>query len=255
MIFYFSGTGNSKWVAKQIAAGTGDEALNIVEFLKNDRTDISAGDGGCVGFVFPNHAWGTPKPVIQFSKNIGEMKGLYHFVVCTCGISPGYGMKRFSQSFPLDGAWSIVMPNTCITMFELDSEELIQKKIETAQSRIPDICRSIRSRQSIWDVNTGVLPYLKSYAVNPLFQGLGLKYVLNAQGFAVGDSCDSCALCEQVCPMENITLKDGRPVWSDNCIQCLACIHRCPVRAIEYRKLTQSKGRYTFELFYGSIEN
>jgi Fe-S-cluster-containing hydrogenase component 2 len=48
----------------------------------------------------------------------------------------------------------------------------------------------------------------------------------------------------KVCPVDNIALVEGRPVWSHRCEQCMACIHLCPVEAIQAGRKTAARGRY-----------
>jgi len=50
-----------------------------------------------------------------------------------------------------------------------------------------------------------------------------------------------------VCPIETISMKNGKPVWGKACTQCTACIHHCPVEAIQDGNKTRENGRYTFE--------
>lgn len=52
---------------------------------------------------------------------------------------------------------------------------------------------------------------------------------------------------QKLCPLNNITLQNARPVWGSNCTQCMACICYCPTRAIEYGKKSAGKPRYHFE--------
>ena len=59
--------------------------------------------------------------------------------------------------------------------------------------------------------------------------------------------CIGCGKCEKLCPLNNITLQNARPVWGTNCTQCMACICYCPTRAIEYGKKSAGKPRYHFE--------
>ena len=49
------------------------------------------------------------------------------------------------------------------------------------------------------------------------------------------------------CPVGNIRLVDGHPVWGKQCIHCMACLHFCPRKVIQYGKATQKKGRYRLE--------
>ena len=60
-------------------------------------------------------------------------------------------------------------------------------------------------------------------------------------------ACIGCGKCEKLCPLNNITLQNARPVWGSNCTQCMACICYCPTRAIEYGKKSAGKPRYHFE--------
>ena len=53
--------------------------------------------------------------------------------------------------------------------------------------------------------------------------------------------------CVQVCPLNNVQLKNGKPAWGSNCTHCMACICYCPAEAIEYDKKSEEKPRYTFE--------
>ncbi len=58
MIFYFSGTGNSAWVARQLAKGQNEELLSIaMEIDRNKAYKLKEGEK--VGFVFPVYAWGS----------------------------------------------------------------------------------------------------------------------------------------------------------------------------------------------------
>ena len=80
-------------------------------------------------------------------------------------------------------------------------------------------------------------------AVNPVFYPLFVK----ANSFTASDVCIGCGKCEKLCPLNNITLQNARPVWGTNCTQCMACICYCPTRAIEYGKKSAGKPRYHFE--------
>ena len=85
MIYYFSGTGNSKWVAEELALRTGDEAQSITGLLRDGPTEVFAAEGASIGIVFPVYAWGAPLIVEDFCKNIRLGSGAYAYAVCTCG--------------------------------------------------------------------------------------------------------------------------------------------------------------------------
>jgi len=69
MIFYFSGTGNTRWAAEHLAAATGERLLFIPEELKGDcRYTLAAGER--IGFCFPTHGWQPPRIVRQFIRRL-----------------------------------------------------------------------------------------------------------------------------------------------------------------------------------------
>lgn len=86
------------------------------------------------------------------------------------------------------------------------------------------------------------------------FNPVWCKYKLRARDFYTTDQCIGCGKCVRLCPLNNITLKDGRPVWSDQCTHCMACIGNCPTEAIEYGTITQEKEPYNFGKYRYVVE-
>jgi len=245
MIYYFSGTGNSEWVAHEVATKTNDKAVNMAEFLKNGNKEILTSNDDVIGLVFPIYAWGVPKPVLSFIKQLKLNNDSYRYAICTCGDEAGLALNRLHKILPLNSAWSISMPNNYIIMADLDSMDIAKEKVNTAMNKIPSICNSINKKEKVWDTKKGSLSILKSYVINPLFS----MSANHTKSFIAEMTCSSCGLCEKVCPLNNIKLLNGKPEWSNHCTQCLACIHHCPVKAIQSGKGTKQRGRYTFNSF------
>jgi len=240
MIFYFSGTGNSEWAAKEIARLTLDEAQDLAPILR-EGGEVHIPEGERLGIVFPIYAWAAPKLVREFLARV-HAEGCYRFAVCTCGDEVGRAMKKLSLSFPLQAAWSLAMPNNYIPMFDIDPAEVARKKVQAASMRLHDIAGAVCAGRCVFDVEEGSMPALKSGLIAPMFN----RFAMSDKPFFAEDTCTSCGMCERICPTENIVLKDGKPTWQGSCVQCLACLHRCPVRAIQYGKNTKNKGRYYF---------
>jgi ferredoxin len=55
------------------------------------------------------------------------------------------------------------------------------------------------------------------------------------KGFYTSEKCVGCEICRKVCPCDNITFSDNRPVWNHNCISCNACVAYCPTQAIQFQ--------------------
>ena len=62
--------------------------------------------------------------------------------------------------------------------------------------------------------------------------------------YRVEPQCNSCGICVQVCPVDNIALEDGKPTWFGRCQHCLACMQLCPQQAIQYGDKTVGRKRY-----------
>ena len=75
------------------------------------------------------------------------------------------------------------------------------------------------------------------YSVYADNRKLDIKFIIN-------DNCISCGKCEKLCPLSNIKLIEGQPIWGNHCTHCMACISRCPKGAIEYGKKTKDRIRY-----------
>ena len=244
MIYYFSGTGNSKWIAQELARLTGDEMQSIAALLSDGPTAVFAEKDVRVGIVFPIYAWGAPLLVEQFCKQIKLASGAYPYVVCTCGDEAGKAILRLKKMFAYQAAWSVKMPNNYIAGFDVDSPELEHKKVSEASERVKGIAEAVLAKSSVYDVNEGSGAGVKTAFARPMFN----KFARATSRFSVDESCNACGLCARICPIQAIQLKDGKPVWvKKDCTQCMGCINRCPQRAIQIGSGTRNRGRYYFQ--------
>ena len=228
----------------QLAAATGDRAEDISPYLKGRSRLLPLPlDEPRVGIVFPVHGWMPPTPVLKFCSMLHVPPGVYRYAVCTCGDDCGKAMDFFARAFAVDAAWSVQMPNTYVPMFNLDADDVCRGKIAAARRLLPSIARSVLAARSVCQVHEGHFPRLKSYILYPLF----CRFCIRPHRLRAEDGCVSCGRCVSSCPMQNIRLVDGRPVWGDDCIHCMACLHRCPKQVIQCGKATRSKGRYHLE--------
>lgn len=254
MIFWFSGTGNSEYVARQLANGLGDRSAEIAGALLDGQLSYELTPRERVGFVFPTHSWGPPPVVLKLVERL-QLEGMdeshFTYLVTTCGDDVGNLVRIFKKvlarrGITLQAAHSVQMPNSYINMrgFDVDPDSVRDKKLHAAQARMVQVTQSIAQRQARVDVAAGHWAWLKSSLVYPLF----VRWAMSDKKFLVEPGkCTRCGLCQRCCPMRNITMgSDGEPRWNHHCAMCLGCIHHCPTRAIQYGRQTQSKGRYHF---------
>ena len=99
MIFYFSATGNSLYTAQKLALSLQEPICNIIDFINQNNFNYILKQGERFGLVFPVYAWGLPKPVITFLKNIqiSSFTPYYTFAVITCGENIGTSMNTLKK--------------------------------------------------------------------------------------------------------------------------------------------------------------
>jgi len=243
MIYYFSGCGNSRFVAEELGRLTEDCVVNMME---SPRPVVSS----VVGIVCPVYGWALPRLVDDFVRQMAAQPAPHYcYLACTCGDNVGRTVERFARllrqkRWHLDAAFSFVMPETYVNLkgFNLDSPDGVQRKISSVRERLPLVAQRIMRREQIVDVVKGGAAWLKTALVNPLFYSV----LITDKKFVVHDSCIGCGLCEQVCPLHNIEMHDGRPSWKGHCTNCMACYHHCPENAIHFGTATLGKGQYYF---------
>lgn len=248
MIFYFSGTGNSKYIAKKLKEFDDDKLISMSEeMIKGDNNyEYCLKESEKIAIVYPIYAWAPPKPVLDFIKRLklNNYNRNYIYAVATCGENIGEAMNVLSKAleknnYKLNSGFSIAMPNSYVIIGDIDSEEIQEKKIREANKKIKEIKEIVQNESNVFQIEKGPFPKVLTKVVTPVFN----KFAINPRKFNVSDKCISCKKCEKVCTTGNIKV-DGKPVWGDNCCQCLACLHYCPTRAIDYGKSTEKKGRY-----------
>lgn len=252
MIFYFSGTGNSEWVAKLIASEFNDKIVNIAKATINNEFNYTINNDEKVGFIFPVYSWAPPQIVLDFIKKMNLNGSFYTYFICTCGDDTGLTPNIISSALNKRGikcnaGFSITMPNTYVALpgFKIDDDIVEKNKVGSARERIKYIIEELKNdvNMSKYQCHIGSVPFIKSRIIWPLF-----NKNLSAKQFYAFDKCISCKKCEESCPVNNIKIVDGKPQWGDDCTQCFACFHSCPVNVIQYGKFTlnkkQYKGRY-----------
>ena len=84
MIFYFTGTGNTKWVAKQISEAIGEELYYIPDLIRKGQNQFELKQNETIGFCFPTHGWQPPRIVREFEQGFSHYRLAGHHAVCRC---------------------------------------------------------------------------------------------------------------------------------------------------------------------------
>lgn len=247
MILYFSGTGNSRFVAEKIAQKTNDDIINLNDKIKNNDYSCLSADGRLV-IVTPTYAWRIPRIVtewIEKTKTPG-VNGVWF--VMTCGGEVGNAEKYNrllceKKGFEYKGTAQIVMPENYIAMFDAPQVDEARKIVNNALPDVDTAIDCILNNRPFSKLNITFKDKMLSGIVNDVFYPVCVK----SKAFYATDDCVSCGKCVKICPLNNVKLINGKPVWSGNCTHCMACICYCPVEAIEYGNKSKNKPRYHIE--------
>ncbi|MDD1710193.1 MAG: EFR1 family ferrodoxin [Methanoregulaceae archaeon] len=247
ILYYFTGTGNSLAVAEGLCRRLPDcELVPIASVVKSSGRIAPEADR--VGITAPVYFSGLPAIVADFSLRLDLSKVPYSFAVLTLGGSGGtpalHQLERILTQGPgkrgLDAGFTVKMPGNYVLMYSPPNEATIAKILAQADRRVEEIAgmveQGVQKRPSM-----PLFGSLVQHLIYPRF----VTSVHDAdRKFTVDDRCTSCGRCVQVCPVENIRLEEGRPVWLHHCEQCMACIQLCPALAIQAGNKTEKRDRY-----------
>lgn len=245
IIYYFSATGNSLMVAKDLAQKLGETTLISIPKVINSELDLSADN---IGIVFPVYCWGMPLMVAKFIKKLKMDHGKYFFAVTTCGgaaagtlLQTKKGLAK--QNIELSSGFIIRLPTNYIIWDGAISTEKQNKMFENWKERLDSVIKTIKNHEKR-DIESG--SFLSNFFLSKLIYNVSTpNFPKMDKSFWADSNCNQCSICKKICPAGNIELKDGKPIWLHKCEQCLACIQWCPKQAIQYGKKTQSRKRYT----------
>lgn len=246
MIFYFSGTGNSLYVAQKLHESSGGELIDMAGALNEKRFKYEVAEGEKIGIVFPVYFWGLPTIVSEFIDQLTVESGSepFIYVVITCGGSIGNADKMLGnllkqRNLQLNSAFSIEMPSNYVMMYDAPDKEKQDITLGSAEKQIEKIAGLLKVNKKGDFVSNRGLSIL-----TPLAYGL-YGIFRKTKKFYATDACTGCGLCEEICSSKSIQLSSGKPEWiNEKCSHCTACIQRCPAQAIQYGNATKKRGRY-----------
>lgn len=263
-IYYFSGTGNSYVVAREIANRLKADLISIPKVMDIDKIQI---DAKSIGIIFPSYLAllsGLPLMIERFVRKIVNIESLDIFAVCTCG---GYecvnalpSLKKLKQIIKscggrLSAEYSIRLPMNNLDYDHIpipittDQDVIINR----SKVKLEDICNRILNNKGTRYkfakklfylvmlpmfklTHQPVINALKGKASEPIDSKLEYYELipLTDKSIIADEKCNGCGTCARICPANNIEIVEKKPVFQHRCEMCFACDEWCPVNAIHH---------------------
>lgn len=231
IIFYFSGTGNSLRTARIIAGEIGGAKLVSM----GRETEISAENAEVIGFVCPVYEWDVPETVKDFVARTAFNPRAYTFMVATyiaihgrCFETVDAALREKGSRLHYGRALRCVA-SQCTAYEPFPPPRLMLPLMERGAVKIGRELAAGKQRK--YPAMSPVSKYLYPKMMTPF---INIRHEYD-RGFYTSGACTGCELCRRVCPCNNITFSQGRPVWMHNCEGCNACVAYCPAKAIQFQ--------------------
>ena len=243
VIYYYSATGNSLYVAKFLQSQIPNmEIRPIAKELSKENISVNA---DCVGFVFPLHYLSLPIQVEEFLDRLALHGSPYIFAIATCGI-PYWGRPFLDvneilarKDHKIQGAWFVRLVSNYLPYRDTAADWRIRIRAWLAERKLRGIVSTIKHREAhkTWEIfSASCRKHHEKWKTN--LADIDKNFLCNKE------KCTSCGLCEGICPRDNIKRPEGFPVWQHRCVECLGCLHICPAEAIDYGEVTKGRHRY-----------
>ncbi|MCW6700827.1 flavodoxin domain-containing protein [Anaerococcus sp. NML200537] len=179
MILYFSATGNSEYIARNLAVELDNLAIDLFTYIKEGKSGIFDSDEPFV-LVSPTYSWRLPRFLSEFLTTCTFKGSRDFYVVMDYGDSCGNAYKYIEKDMDklglnFMGLYSIKMPENCIMLFDLDSDDLNKKIIADGLREVGKISSYIKTKQAFPKKGVGLVGKFQSSIINPIFSSLLLR--------------------------------------------------------------------------------
>ena len=248
MVLYYSATGNTEYIAKEIAKRLDDQCIDLLDRIKNnDHSELHSDKPFII--CAPVYVCEMPRFMSKYLKKqtFSGNKNVYFLFTSGgyCGISGQLAKWMFrKKKMKYMGHAEFKMPRNYVANdhYPLLPTEEVEERIINSHKMLKPVAETIKAGGKLKARHIFLFETIITLPFNPVWSKLKYK----TKDFYYTDKCIGCGKCEKLCPLNNVKLENKVPVWGNKCSHCMACIGNCPVRAIEYGTISQTKEQYNF---------
>ena len=246
ILYFFSGTGNSFWLAKKIKQYSSAKVIPIASELDENLIYVKE---DIVGIIVPVYYGDLPNIVKRFLNKLRSIENKYMFLIVNYGGGTGVSVSTAKKLIKNNGGnisavYSIHMPQNAFYKHSENHHILYASAdnlLKTINTTIEKRKNGRFSTNRVMDIILGTIfallkPQYKKHLIK--LANLDIKATVEEAiykadtTFSVNQNCNGCGTCQKICPVNNIELVNGKPLWQHHCENCLACYNSCPQKAI-----------------------
>ncbi len=240
-IYYFTATGNGLQIANDLSVKLSECTTHKIAEYSGEKID-----GSTLGIVFPVYNWGLPLIICDFLRKLNVSDETYIYAIANYGGLPGKALDQCKgilkeNGLKLSAGFLVNMPGNYILGYGARSKKVQDKLFIKEKKKIIYIydCIKIKKQCKIEKSHT----IIDRACCNYIYKYTS-KFHEADKYYTVDDNCIGCGLCAKRCPVNNITVVEGKPNWNHHCELCVACIQSCPKKAIDYKDRTKKRKQY-----------
>lgn len=268
VLFYFSGTGNTRYIAHRICETLNEHEYDAkavsIENLPTKQAQIMIDNASMVGIGWPIYGSDAPKIVKDFVKNMPIVENKPLLTFCTQMLFSGDGAIVMSRKLGAKGyvqkwAMQFNMPNnlsvrgipvSCSDDYSVHEESYLKQARKKADYLAFMVLKNVEEIRGATVFHT-----IAAMSQRPAFRAM---HGAVEKMIKINSDCSGCGLCAGICPTNALKIVDGKAVRakSEECTLCVRCVDFCPSNAVNIfkkAKLPHYKGpdRETYQAMIG----
>lgn len=238
LLYYFSGTGNTKWSAEVFKKEFENYSKEIVVKSIEEEESIDLKGYNYLIIGTPVHAEFPPRIVMDFVNKLPvNDKNIKCIVYSTQGANSAAATEYIKRQLESKGYEVLVQIS-----LRFANNYYFGVGVQRSEEEIADFCRKAEEK-----IKLATERFLKGDQFKEKSSGARVFFAkISHNGFnkmlpklsaslTSTEECGKCGLCLRNCPKGNITFEEGHAVFHSKCMMCTRCIHLCPINAIRYK--------------------